>query len=268
MITLKLIDFLMDPILNSLRFQMSAKLAPAFGGKRTVRLLDEDAIRRLGQEGIDVDFGDVRVESDGTLSYKGKRVLLYIRDVAIYKDRQSLPRFHVSYCRTLETMREANRWTRYVVATRDDGRFLVNRMEQHGNPKPSLEQLNVCQNCLNQLSWEGFSFIGMTKSRRSQVMSGFILPTFFQRYPKDLISVMPTYDSELAPLNDYPDDWGLISERVKKERGHKCEGCTIALVGSETKYLHVHHKDGQKNSKLLLGSPAIIPNRSGEIRSS
>lgn len=245
MIKLKLIDFLMDPSLNMLRFQMGAKLVLHNGGTRTVKLLDEEAIRRLGKEGIDVDFGDVKVEPDKTLSFKGKRVVLYIRDIPIYKDKQSLPRFHISYCRTLEEMRRVNRWTRYVVATRDDGKFQVNLIDR--SARPSIQQLNVCQNCLDLLAWEGFSYNNMRKADRAIVKGNFLLATFFVRYPKDLISVIPTYDAEVAPINDYPEDWGLISERIKKERGYQCASCGISLIGSDRQYLHVHHKNGQKN---------------------
>ena len=109
----RLVDFLDYPALNALRFEMKAALIRGYGGNRQIRLMDEDAVRRLGKEGIDVDdFSEIKIESDDTLSYKGKRVVVYTRDVKTYKDSQSLPKYHFAYCRTLDNMRQNNRWHR------------------------------------------------------------------------------------------------------------------------------------------------------------
>jgi hypothetical protein len=43
--------------------------------------------RLTSQDGLDISLDDLKVLEDGTLAYKDSRVLLYIRDVPIYGDR-------------------------------------------------------------------------------------------------------------------------------------------------------------------------------------
>ncbi len=246
MIGFRLLSFLEDPALNGLRFEMGASLITSFAPKQIIHLMDEEALRRIGQEGIDVeDFGEVKRESDGTLSYKGKRVVVYIRDVAKYKDSQSLPRFHFSFCRTLDGMVQDKRWHRYVVANREDGAFIVKFVGDRARTQDL--RLNVCQNCLEQLGWAGFQYT-MPQPTKRNIVQNFKLSDFFEKYPKDLLSVIPKHTYETAPINDYSPDWGMISERIKSQRGYVCEKCDIHLLGAEKKHLHVHHEDGDKTN--------------------
>jgi len=242
----KLINFLEDTRLNGLRYEMGAKLIQSSVGSRKVDLLDPDALRRLGQEGIDIDdFSHIKIEHDKTLSYKGKRVVIYIRDVKEYKDNQSLPKYHFSFCTTLEQMRQNNRWHRYVVANREDGVFVVNFVGDRAESKTM--RLNVCQNCLALISWDGFSY-ALPKPPREVILRAFSLSRFFERFPKDLLSVVPRYTVDTAPLNDYSEDWGLISEGLKRRRGYCCEKCNLQLAGADRMYIHVHHRDGDKTN--------------------
>lgn len=241
----KLIDFLENPEFNFLRFSMNAPLIASFAQNK-ITLMDEDSVRRLGKEGIDIDFSEVKVEHDGTLSFKGKRVIVYIRDINEVTKHQSLPKYHLTFCRTLDSMTQTKRFGRYVIANREDGIFIVNYVGQ--SDKTGIEKrLSICQNCLTRLGWENFSS-GMSPALKKEKVKNFTLIDFFKVYPKDLISNLPTYTSETAPLNDYSEDWGLISEKTKKERGYKCESCKLELNGPDKKFLHVHHIDGQKNN--------------------
>lgn len=243
MITLKLPDFLNDPALNSLRFEMGAPLAGPIGPKRAVQLLTAEDLEALEGGGLEIDAKTIGVSDDGTLKYKNKRVLLYIRDIGGVGGRHGLPRFHVAYCKTLETMQRDQRFARYVVATRDDGQFLLNVVSER---RPIVERLDVCQMCLARLAWNGFSFDWHQPPRREAVRA-FTLTDYFARYRKDLISIRPDHDADTAPINDYPDDWGAISERIKRERGYLCEGCGRDM-SQHKQHFHAHHKDGQKNN--------------------
>lgn len=238
-------NFLHAGYLNSLRFEMGAPLTESFKAKTIYRPIDLPIAERLREDGIDVRFDELKILDDGTLAYKGFRVLLYIRDIANYGDRQTMPKYHLSYCRTLEMMQRNKRFQRYVVANRDDGFFNVNMMEATVTPK--VLQLNVCQNCLNKISWGEFRN-NMDQSERANQVSTFNLKDFFEKYARDLISVTPSHNSDTAPINDYTEDWGDISERVKSARGYKCEkvSCGIQLTQRDSKYLHVHHEDGAK----------------------
>src|SRR3990167_4021971 len=124
----KLINFFEMPHLNQLRFEMGAPMAKNFKATMEISLLDDDAIRMLGVEGIEISsFEDIKPQKDKTLGYRGQRVLVYIRDVSYYRNKGNpeLPKFHVSFCKKLEEMRNYGRWQKYVVANRDDGFFSV-----------------------------------------------------------------------------------------------------------------------------------------------
>lgn len=260
----RLINFLEDPEFNSLRFAMNASLAPPIGSGK-LSILDEEFIRKLGKEGIDVDdFSEIKVESDNTLSYKNKRVLVYIRDIKEYSEQQSLPKFHLGFCSTLETMTNAKRFGRYVVYNGEDTNFTVNYI---GPPtRTAIEKLNVCKNCLSLLRWKDYSSRASSKTK-SEIVSTFDLAEFFEKYPKDLMSIIPRHSVDTAPLNDYTDDWGLVSEKIKQKRGYKCESCGLDLNGPGYKhFLHAHHKDGEKSNNkpnnielLCLGCHAEEP---------
>jgi hypothetical protein len=239
-------SFLNDDFLNSLRTQMGARLSDNFKAEEPVRVIELPEVRRqLLGDGVDVDPNEVTVLPDGTFAYRNLRVLVYIRDVASYGDRQSQPRYHLYNCATLEKMRAANRWRRYVVANRDDGLFQVNIID--GNvPKAKSLRLDVCQNCLAALAWNGFSF-ALAPADRSRRVSGFALPEFFQRFPRDLHLTTPDQSSDTADINTYPHNWHEISEERKRLSGYRCAECSLQLTLRQSRFLHVHHLNGQKH---------------------
>lgn len=238
---IKLINFFECPHFNLLRNEMEAPLTKNFNLENEIKLLDENLIRKLGQEGIDLPLDKIELQEDKTLSYQGQRVLVYIRDVTNYKNNPDpFPKFHLAYCRTLAKMQQNDRWQRYVLSNREDGYFQIN-LNSNGW-KSSMEKLSVCQNCLLTLKWENFS---SDSNRKKEIVSNFSLDQFFKLYPKSLISVKPQYTSDIAPLNDYTEDWAFVSENIKKRRNYTCESCHLFL-GNDKKYLHTHHKDGQK----------------------
>lgn len=240
---MELPDFLLWAALNRLRTRMHAPLAAPFAKRAEYKEIEISIEELLQTRGIDVDAEDIEVLEDGTLGYKGRRVLVYIRDVNAMVNRGQMPRFHFSFCGTLSTMHQNNRGGRYVVASKDTGFFDVNLV---GSGVESKEvRLNVCQNCLQHISWEGFGY-HLAKSVRIEHVKGFTLPDFFKKYPRSLLAVKPKRSSEDAEINDYVEDWPLISSTVRRERGYKCEACLLDLR-EHTRFLHVHHRNGQKN---------------------
>ena len=188
-------------------------------------------------EGLDVDEYEIKVHSDSTLLYKEKRVLVHIRDAMGHE-----PRFHLSNCLTLVEMRRAGKFEKYVVSERDDGYFHV-RFNAG-----SLEQrkLSVCQNCLDALSWNGFS-LGDERNYRYNVVKSFSIKDFFKKYPSSLHPSLPKHGVQSAPLNDYPENWALISSELKRQLGYFCQSCNSVVGEINKKYLHVHHINGLKN---------------------
>ena len=231
---------------------MGAPLAPPFADRPELSSLSEKDLQDLGGRGIDVkDISEIEPGPDGTIFYKGKRVLLYIRDVTSVH-RRTAPRYHVAFCRTLEDMQRNSRFGRYVVSNGDNGVFKVNFI--HGGGEDDIK-LDICQNCLAHLRWDGFSF-SLDRTSRKSIVSKFIPLEFFKKYPKDLISIKPKYDTNTAPKNDYPPNWQEISDSIKLKRGYVCEQCSLNLQDNQ-RFLHAHHINGLRydcrpeNIKLL-----------------
>ena len=244
--TIKLPDFLYPGPLESVRREMGAPLAEYRVLVEAPPPIELPILPALIGAGIDVELGDVERLPDGTLAYKGHRVLVYIRDLAQYGHHQSMPKYHVAYCQTLDKMRANNRFARYVVASRDDGLFVVNLVGDL--PRSELVRLDVCQNCLATLEWSDFSF-DLKRETRLVRVAEFRLVEFFARFPRDLLAVRPPDDSDTGPLNDYPPNWPQVSSRTKRVREYRCEACGYtASETSASRFLHVHHADGRKNN--------------------
>lgn len=261
---MKLPNFFDFEILNILKSRMGiprgelGNLTVAVSpGRLTLRELE-----LLGSsEGLDVDFDDIQILPDGTLAYKGTRVLLYIRDVSVYVRRQNEhPKFHLANCRTLIQMRGIQRFDRYVVATKEDGRFSINWIERGRPVKKDTVQLDVCQNCLDMLSFSGFH-LDMSRQERRQRVSAFRIGDFFAKYPKSLHIERPRYGEADGPLNAYSDDFTVTSQRTRSEADWVCERCGVDLSDRDhRKYLQTHHRNGLKfdNSKQNLEALCLL----------
>ncbi len=242
---MKLPNFLHAGDFNALRLIMEAPLSSSYiTNPIYVPIELPELSERLKHEGIDITLDEIKTRSDWTLEYKGQRVILYIRDVTNYGERNILPKYHLTFCKTLDRMRRNDRWMRYVVANRDDGNFSINFP---GDQRRSvISKLDVCQNCLDKISWQGFHS-ALSGDDRLRRVGNFQLSEFFKKYPRDLFLVKPKHNSDTAPLNDYPNNWGDISEKFKKKNEYQCLKCRIRLTGLNSRFLHVHHKNGLKN---------------------
>lgn len=125
----------------------------------------------------DVDFDDVEVVYDGTLRYKGQRVIFYIYDVISYQNEVKLPRYHIADCATRQAMRTLDRSSRFITSNRQDGLFPV----RINGRQISSQKLLVCQHCLRLINWNGFG-MHMTVEERMAAVSGFVLKDYFSKY--------------------------------------------------------------------------------------
>jgi hypothetical protein len=273
----RLPDFLLSVDLLDLRDRMRADKLGELTLTARADTLTEAELDSLSGGGIDVSWSDVRVLQDGTLAYKDVRVVLYIRDIHPY-GKQSIPdrmpKFHVSDCRTLADMRTKGRSSRYVVATRVDGLFSVNIVKANGVHHSRDAELAVCQNCLSNLSFDGFHH-GLDKKQKGAVVERFTLARFFEQYPHTLLQRDDHHDDVTAPLNDYSRDFPQIAADLKALRGLRCEDCGLLLEqNGQRRFLHVHHINGMRydnalsNLRLLcFGCHAEQPNH-GHMRAS
>ena len=232
---MKLPDFTEDAELNRLRQQMNAPRRE-WNQQSDWRRIDLDAILR--HTGMEVNPADIIVTSDRTLEYEGFKVAVFIRDQPINTDY----RFHVADCRTLIQMRRDGRYEKFVVATRQDGIFLVNQTSSGVVVNEEVEmRLHVCQNCLESLRWQNYEY-GMR-----DIWLNFNLEDFFEVY-NSTITQRPRYTDQTAPENTYAADWDRISKRYKVSVGWTCEACNIDLSESRTQqFLQTHHINGLRN---------------------
>jgi hypothetical protein len=81
---MKLPDFSIEAQLNSLRERIGAPLRQ-YEATHASNMLTIEEIEILAREGLDIPLSDVTALEDGTLIYKNRRVVLYIRDVKQYR---------------------------------------------------------------------------------------------------------------------------------------------------------------------------------------
>lgn len=248
---MRLPNFHINVGLNELRRLMGADRLGELTLSSNSRNLTVAEFEVLMTGGIDIQsLDEVRVLPDGTLAYKDRRVLLYIRDVSDYgnraRDVNSLPKFHVSNCKKLQDMRSQNRFGRYVVAARQDGNFQINRIGNGSPTATSTERLLVCQFCLGNLSFNGFS-PGLPSDKRKRLVHTFSLKVFFSKYDRDIIDAGELQSETTAPLNDYTGDFGLHATAAKERSNYRCENCMVNLQQSHLRrFLHAHHLNAIK----------------------
>lgn len=206
---MKIIDFALDGDFNNLRMELSAAplvdyfrnpvvpkvivkidLPPVAPSKPLdaalplnlpvmppARVSNGNAPEPTATVQADVDYDDVEVVLDGTLRYRGQRVIFYIYDVIGYQNGLNLPRYHIADCATRQAMRTLDRSSRFITSNRQDGLFPV---RANGRQIPN-QRLSVCQHCLRLIGWNGFG-MHMTIAERKNIVSNFVLKDYFSKY--------------------------------------------------------------------------------------
>ena len=238
-------DFSKHVGLNQLRQNMGVELISWNSGEEW-KSINIDKI--LITTGIEITPDEIEYADDGTLEYGGRKVVVYIRDQYVPSDatREQLYKFHVADCNALQEMKKLNRYERYVVTYRRDGKFIVNLLGESGYRDKEEEverRLYVCKYCLDRLNYNGYRRRGY--SGQNAIRDYFDLRAFFEKYDSQ-ITREPTHTDITAPLNTYSPNWNQISHRYKETRNWECEECGVNL-GDKRKFLHVHHKNGLKN---------------------
>ena len=237
---IKLPNFFENNKLNALKEKMGIDRY-IYGNYRDCQ---SQGVRKL-LNGKGQDFDDINEITplrDHTLTYNNERVILYIRDVANY-EHYDLPKFNFEKCSTLQTMFENNRKRRYVRTQNETGIFYLNIISGN-NVREIEEKLDVCQNCLNILDWDGFS-MGWDRSKRDKYVRDFTIARFFEKYPKSFVG-SSGYSSINSSVNQYPKNWNEISRNYRAFKNWTCEKCGVHLI-NHTDLLETHHINGQKN---------------------
>jgi len=202
-------------------------------------------IREELAEGKEVPLAEVTPGPGGLLTVQGQQVILYIRDTRqdheTLRDKARTRRFHLADCKTLETMRENNRFERYVATTRRDGLFLVEAKDPMTNEREELEvELGPCKNCLEVINWKDYA--KRSNSEKKSLWNEFSLEDFFYEF-STFFRERPTYSDRTAPRGGYVANWASISERFRRQRNWRCDECGVNL-SEHPCLLHCHHKNG------------------------
>ena len=219
---------------------------------------DWDDILLKGLE-ITSDDEDFEILDDG-FAYQGRRVLVYIRDqLAQYRDQNSGYRYHLTWCRTLESMNNRGRFKKYVVSTNTDGYFQINYVSDSRVVEKTVEPLHVCKNCLSTLNWKGYQ--GRSWPEKDRIFEEFDLEEFFAAHADDNLNefhIVPDASDISAPPNVYPKDWAVISKQYKRWQNMTCKRCGRHFKSLSE--LHVHHRNGVKSDYRPSNLEVLCPN--------
>ena len=192
-------------------------------------------------DGREVAISDVSVVG-GVLSYKGRQVVLYIKDHSYHFDRvlgdASLGnKFHLAHCSTLKEMIERKRYERYVVKNSVDRLFTISTSRP--TERQAQVALQVCKNCLISLNYQGYK---NDYSKRTDIVNNFDLNQFFAIYSSHFSHLPSGVETSSV---DYSDNWAELSRQTRERRQFICADCGVNC--SVKPYLsHVHHINGVK----------------------
>ena len=222
-------------------------MEPEKKGKFTLELQEShiDKISAELEKGKDVELKDVDVDS-GLLSYKGRQVLLYIKDHGsavqnVIQKPEAGNKFHVADCSKLKSMRSEGRFERYVVINDTSGEFPISGTSYYdGHQEEGKAKLKICKLCLGQLNYQGYS----SGNDRYTIFEGFDMAEFFSTY-SSFFPHLPSRQAETAKTG-YSEDWSKISSHYRVEKNFGCEECKVNMH-SHRALLHVHHINGVKS---------------------
>jgi len=241
---MKLVDFTEHEGFNRLRAAMQAERvvwkAPF------AELTKEQAIRLRNGVSFE-DISKIPRDTAGLYQVDGRRVVVYIRDQVSNDAKKGVSnyKYHLCDCGTLKTMHRSGRYKRrYVVSNRDDGFFRVNRVK-YGQVESRDEKvkMELCRNCWHDLQSLGHGiYFGNDYNK-------FNLKEYFENVGTSLIEELPAHTDITSPLNEYSPRQRELSIIIRKNRNWKCEKCGIDFSKEKVrKFLHVHHRDGQKSN--------------------
>lgn len=241
MVSIKLPNFFNNNSLNTLKIRMGID-------RHTYGNFGDSQYKgtqiQLETTGVDVEYlSDITPLDDHTLTYQGKRVVLYIRDVNDWGNTNSLPKFHVANCSTLQSMIRNGKKKRYVASQNESNIFHLNFI--NGNSVRKAEHsLSICKNCLEILRWDRYSKV-WSEDRKNKCVSHFQVKDFFSKYPKSVLD-NEGYSNKDSQLNQYASNWKQISSKYRESQNWTCEQCNVDLSGNQS-LLHTHHINSQKN---------------------
>ena len=236
-----------DPDLSEL-----ANLVNKMGAKRVNFVMDhsetfiESDFSVQLEEGIkDFDINEIEVK-EGILFYKNEQLVLYIYDCykTVDDEPEDLSRYHVSECKTIEDMKARGRYERYIATSRKTGSFKISLFAdiERSHKEECEKDLIVCINCLKVLNYNGAK--EKDHKQRREISDAFKIGDFFEAY-STYFKEKPKYTCDSIKLNNYPDDWQIISKKKRESESWECEICGVNLQNFKN-FLQTHHRNEKK----------------------
>lgn len=212
---------------------------------------------------------ETQLAAVGTIKLSAEEVKKYVKNTAglmaigvqqvtlhiyhPYFDREELesipapgPKFRFTECKTILRMRVSGKYDRYIASNEKNGRFPVTHFDKKSREHQSDEisaTLNPCQNCLEQINYNGWSDL-RSRHQRRKALRDFNLEQFYEDF-QFIFRCLPTYTSDTFPNGNYPSDWARISQKIRRQADWICSCCQLDC-NSDHGLLHVHHKSGNK----------------------
>lgn len=225
-----------------------------------------DIERELKTTGILVERDDIQPVGP-YLTYKGEHLaILYILnststsyDLMNNEPSKSTPKFHLTWCKTLDQMKRNNRFNRYVLSQSPSNLFRVEALESEAHAidefgeRHMLDDVRLfpCQNCLDSLQYKGFS-LRTAKSQRLAKVEAFVVEEYLEENDGNLTVMrhLPMTLAENAKSGGYTVDFPEISRRLREEQRWRCSKCRVDMSLKKAG-LHTHHVNGVKSDNSL-----------------
>lgn len=218
----------------------------------------------LETSGIEVTRDEI-VTIGPYLTYKGDVLaILYIYDSFYgYEDLISesvdkrAPKFHFTWCKTLDDMESKGRFSRYILSRRKQNKFKVQAKEKEPvyirryGAVHEMEDVTLyaCKNCLDELSYKGYSSREWAKEDKNNALLTFNIQSFIDENEGILESMRfykAQYTDKNVPRMDYTKDFPEISRKLRENCGWECTKCNVNMR-QRKEGLHVHHRNGVKS---------------------
>lgn len=217
-------------------------------------MADTDAIEKLAADGIEVSYDELNV-LDPFLGYKDQLTVLYINtpsrktkeellDESIHANK---PKFHITWCKTLDQMHKRGRGDRYVLSTKKISKYKIQATDLDTGEKEWIDnvKLDICRYCLDRTNYNGFSILKTSKDKKDEIVQGFVLADYFEENQASFtyLQALNHMNEEDSGINDYVLNWSNISTRLRESKNWTCEKCKVNLKDYK-RGLQVHHKNG------------------------
>lgn len=205
---------------------------------RTKEVIEPDPIEIEVSEdlknGKEITFKDEDLRSDENegLTYKGRKVIAYIKDQNIGKF--GAYKYHLCNCKTLKDMDNAGRQKKYCITNNISGIFPVFDVSDPQRPEEKKIKLTLCKNCIEVLRKKGLFF------------KNFNLEEYFKRYDSYVPETIKKPVS-FTQQQTYTPNHKEQARKYKKQVNYICERCE-GDFSQAPHLLHLHHINGVKSN--------------------